>query len=173
MSKAQDKFDGLPVEFFDGRFSGSFDIDESIGKEIGYDDVVCFVVVGTANKAGISQNKAGELKRTNVFKVTNAKVVNGNTALKILGQADIEVPGITPPEEYHGGDAFVDPDSGEIYGLDADEDEPYWLKDEVDDDDDDEPELPFVEPSIVNEVVSGPIVIRSSDPALNSFLEGA
>lgn len=169
MSKAQDKFDGLPVEFFDGRFSGSFDIDESIGKEIGYDDVVCFVVVGTANKAGISQNKAGELKRTNVFKVTNAKVVNGNTALKVLNQVDIEVPGITPPEEYHGGEAFIDPDSGEIYGYDADEDAPYWAED----DEGDSFELPFVEPDAPNEVVSGPIVIRSSDKALNSFLEGA
>lgn len=141
MSKAQDSIDGYAVELYDGRFSGTFEMDEAHGKQVAFDDVVTFVVVAEVASPKFSQNKAGEVKRTNSFKVTNVKIVNGNTALEILNKADLEVPGITPPPAYHGSEAFIDPDSGEIYGADVDPTQPWW---------DDEEENETFEESIDN-----------------------
>ncbi len=181
MSKAQDSIDGYAVEKYDGRFSGTFDMDEAHGKQVAFDDVVTFVVVAEVASPKFSQNKAGEVKRTNSFKVTNVRIVNGNTALAILEKANLEVPGLTPPPTYHGSEAFIDPDSGEIYGADADPDQPWW--------DDEEGEEAFeLEDETVDELfpvaneITGTVstpgatslgqVGQTKDSSLRAFLDG-
>ena len=131
MSKAQDSIDGYAVEMYAGRFSGTFDMEEAQGKQVAFDDVVTFVVVAEVASPSFRQNKAGEVKRTNSFKVTAAQIVNGNKAAEVLEKAGMEVLGITPPKEYHGSEAFIDPSTGDVYGADADPDQPWW--DEEDD----------------------------------------
>lgn len=171
MSKAQDSIDGYAVELYDGRFSGTFEMDEAHGKQVAFDDVVTFVVVAEVASPKFSQNKAGEVKRTNSFKVTNVKIVNGNTALEILNKADLEVPGITPPPEYHGSEAFIDPDSGEIYGADADPTQPWWDEEEEYEVEDVNEELPFgdVEVREVELIGTGSMVGQSATPGATSL----
>lgn len=127
MSDTWKKFDGYPIELYDGRFSGTFDMDEQSGEGIKHEQNVAFVVVAHADKAAISTNKDGEVKRTNTFKVQQVKVISGGEAETLL-----HAQGLLPQAEYHIEpedatstlDEFegiadvmsVDPDTGEITG---------------------------------------------------------
>lgn len=94
MSKSQDRLDGVYIQSYDGRFTGRFDIDENRGHEIAYDDVVCFVVIATAGKAQFGTDRAGDLKRSNVFEVSEVVPVDGSIAYSVMDQAKIALPGL-------------------------------------------------------------------------------
>lgn len=106
MSKSQTNLDGVAIDVYDGRFAGRFDIDEEKGRDIAYDDVVCFVVVATAGKAQFGTNKVGELKRSNVFDVTQVKPVDSPTAFKLMAAADIDLPGVVLDVDDYDDDDY-------------------------------------------------------------------
>lgn len=98
------KFDGFPIELYDGRFTGgAFDMDEDAGSTVKYDDVVSFLVVSRADKAKISTNKDGDLKRTNEFHIIDVHVLNPEEAESVLKGHHVT-------EEYH----LFDPQTGEV-----------------------------------------------------------
>lgn len=82
------RLDGIAVDLYNGRFSGSFEIDEEVGESIAYDDVVSFLVVGTAGKANFNATSKGDLKRTNVFEVTNVMILTPEVAASLLHKKD-------------------------------------------------------------------------------------
>lgn len=95
----QDRFDGLSVDEFNGKFSGTFEMDEDKGKEIVIDDVVSFFVVTTADKADIAITKSGDLKRTNTFKIGVVQPLDRELASEIFKKLNIEVPGLDKQDE--------------------------------------------------------------------------
>ena len=57
---------------YDGKFTTSgFDLDESIAKDLGFDDIVTFVVTARVVGDNRKETRIGSLKKTNVFKVIN------------------------------------------------------------------------------------------------------
>ena len=90
----QGRLDGLEIDIYDGRFGGSFDMDTEVGQTISYDDVVTFMVVAVAGKANFDTNKSGDLKRTNVFEVTNVQIVPDSMAVKMANELNVLVPGV-------------------------------------------------------------------------------
>ena len=81
----QVSFDGFPVELYDGRFQGRFEIDDEVGARIQYDDVVTFVVTATAHRVEVAATKDGDLKRTNTFVIDGVKVL---TTAEIIAEAE-------------------------------------------------------------------------------------
>lgn len=126
------KFDGYPIELYDGRFSGTFEMDEASGEGIKYEQSVCFLVVAHASKAAISTNKDGDVKRTNTFAVQRVEVIPAEEAEKVLYQqgslgeiqleevpflddsdqtiASYEAEGLTAADRPD-----VDPETGEVF----------------------------------------------------------
>lgn len=82
------KLDGFSVDIYDGRFSGTFEMDEEIGQDINYEDVISFVVVAAVGKANFNTQKNGEVKRTNVFAVENVKILKPEVASQLIGSQD-------------------------------------------------------------------------------------
>lgn len=90
----QGRLDGLPVELYDGRFGGTFEMDQETGTAIAYDDVLTFMVVGVAGKCSFDTNKSGDLKRTNTFEVTNVNIVPNDIAVKLANELGTMVDGV-------------------------------------------------------------------------------
>lgn len=81
------KLDGYPVELYDGSFSGKFEMTEEDGKRIGYDDVVSFLVVATADKANFDTTKGGEVRRTNRLTVNEVMLLEHSVARDLMASA--------------------------------------------------------------------------------------
>lgn len=88
MSDKHESFDGFSVVMYDGKFSGSFDLDDETAREIGLDDVVTLVVTARISGAAHSETKTGDIKRTNVFKVSTAQVLTPKTASLVVDLVD-------------------------------------------------------------------------------------
>ncbi len=85
VSEVTKKFDKMTVEYFDGRFTGTFAMPEEDGQDIDFDDVVCFLVRAVTSKSNMGSTKEGELKRTNVFSVADDEMVRMITAEQYEG----------------------------------------------------------------------------------------
>lgn len=85
MSKhGQDRFDGYSIDSYRGRFSGSFDVDPSVGEQIAYGDEVVIVVVAKVGKADITETAIGDMRRTNILKPTDVRfVLNGTEQTRL------------------------------------------------------------------------------------------
>ena len=94
MAKNQGRFDGLPIEIYEGRFAGGFEMDQEIGESIAYDDVVTFLVVAVAGKANIDATKSGDLKRTNYFDVESVSIVPPESATQVINEIGALVDGV-------------------------------------------------------------------------------
>lgn len=70
-----EQFDGYPVTVYNARFSGTIDLPDESGASLEYDDVIVMVVTATVGKSTIDATRSGDLRRTNVMKVTDAVVV--------------------------------------------------------------------------------------------------
>lgn len=130
------KFDGYPIELYDGRFSGTFELDEEVGEAIKYEQVVSFLVVANASKAAISTNKDGDLKRTNTFAVQQVKLVSNEQAEALLWSQvalPLAAPEEEPSEEKAEGPALeIDGDTGELVDVYIHQiDEPVVLQDPI------------------------------------------
>lgn len=109
----QGRLDGLLVEVYDGRFGGTFEMDTEVGESIAYDDVVTFLVVAVAGKSNFGANKSGDLKRTNVFDVSEVSIVPNELATKVANQLNAFVPGLNAGQLTLGSDPHANFDDEE------------------------------------------------------------
>lgn len=79
------KFDGFPVDIFQGKLAGTFDLELSELSHFGLDEEVMLVVVGRVKSAGISETSAGDIKRVNSIKVTEVGLVRSKEMRTQLG----------------------------------------------------------------------------------------
>jgi hypothetical protein len=83
-SRGQLRFDGMDVTLGEGKFSGGFDLDDETMDSLRLQDQVTWIVTSVLTKAGLGETKTGDLKRTNGFEVTGAKMVDPDVAVKLL-----------------------------------------------------------------------------------------
>lgn len=95
MSK-HESFDGFAVTQYDGKFSGSFDLEDADARSISLDDMVTLVVVGRVSGASHSETKVGDIKRTNVFKVSDVRLLSPKQASEVSDLLE-NGPTIQPP----------------------------------------------------------------------------
>jgi NACalpha-BTF3-like transcription factor len=142
----QGRFDGLPVEIYDGKFAGTFDMEPEQGEDVAYDDVLTFLVVAVAGKVAIGATKSGDLKRTNTFEILNVNTVPQSLAIKVANELSVQADGVN---------------AGQLSAFDQEDVTATFDDNDLDDDD--------------VEIVSnqGNIAVASSvsDPALKDFLE--
>lgn len=149
------QFDGFPVELYDGKFSGAFDVDEHVAQNIAHGDEVAFIVVASAKGAAFTDTKDGQVKRTNTFKVTEALVVDDEELVqqvmdKVIAQGTQSVAQQIPGQLTHNFDEADDPASEPV-------EEPVATPVQAT-----EPEVFSPEPEIS----------QTSDPILKNFLDG-
>lgn len=95
----QEQFDGYPVTLYDGRFSGTFELPESVGADLEYDEVITFLVTANVGKAVLDATRLGDLKRTNTLKVTSAvPVAPGklNSVFDVINYGESSDMGVVP-----------------------------------------------------------------------------
>lgn len=102
--QGQERFDGFAIATYDGKFSGGFDLDEDLAKDIGFDDVVTFVVTGRVGSVGIGETKTGDVKRTNTFQVTSSVALDPSMAAKVLNSLGQAVNGVNAGQMTIGND---------------------------------------------------------------------
>lgn len=90
----QERFDGFAIAVYDGKFAGGFDLDEDLAKDIGFDDVVTFIVTGRVGGVSIGETKTGDVKRTNTFQVTSSVTLEPQVAAKVLNSLGAAVNGV-------------------------------------------------------------------------------
>lgn len=96
----QEVFDGIPVDFYEGRFSGVFDLEDEDGVGISSGDVVSFLVTTSVSNPKFSHNRRGDFKRSNTFKVVTAYPIDRDEAKYLLDNMEKLVMGINDgPEE--------------------------------------------------------------------------
>lgn len=96
MAKAngQQQLDGFSVTVYEGKFAGSFDLDEDLGHDLRFDDQVTFIVTGRIGGVSFGETKLGDLKRINAFQVTSATALDSQTATKVLNSLGTMVDGV-------------------------------------------------------------------------------
>ncbi len=94
MKGQMEMFDGFAVALYDGKFGGTFDLDEDMAKEMAFDDVVTFVVTARVGGVGITDTKTGDIKRTNTFQVVNSVALDAPMAEKLLDSLGQSVNGV-------------------------------------------------------------------------------
>ena len=99
-------FDGQPVEIFEGRFSGSFDMVEEVAAPISMDDQVTFLVSARCSAPKFTYLKDGTIKRTNTLKVELANVLSRHEAMYLLDNMPQEPE--APPAVTDDGEVVVD-----------------------------------------------------------------
>lgn len=92
--KGQGTFDGFAVSVYDGKFSGGFDLEEDMAKDIGFDDVVTFIVTGRVGGVSFGETKVGDVKRTNSFQVVNSVALEPALAEKLLNSVGASIHGV-------------------------------------------------------------------------------
>lgn len=80
-----DYFEGHRIDQFQGRFSGTFDIDVEDGRSMGYGDRVILLVVAEVNQSLIRQTPGGEVRRVNVLKPVSSVFVSDPEVGKQFG----------------------------------------------------------------------------------------
>jgi hypothetical protein len=160
MSFNQGKLDGFPVELYDGRFSGVFELEDEEGEAIGYDDTVTFLVVASADKAAFSTLKNGELKRTNTFKILSSRIVPVDTAVTFVETLN---EGFNPePDLWGDGEPMYE--DKDFFGDDEEdvvvlaEEEDGWVDSAV------------AEASDEDVIIVSNTEIKAADPVLAGFL---
>lgn len=91
----RESFDGLTVALYDGKFSGSFDLEDDAATTIGLDDMVTLVVTARVSGAAHSETKVGDVKRTNTFKVSKVVVLDPSQVKSVTDALDgVAVPSV-------------------------------------------------------------------------------
>lgn len=178
--------DDIPVTEYDGKFSGTFELDVERAKNMGYDDTVYFVVTTRLDSYSFKPTKYGDLKRVNTFKVDHVRAVHAADLNKLQIQVGDPVAEITNhqqefkvQEELH---IEVDPryyhmsDPSGPGNPNVPEETPEPAPEVPDEDDrefgDDEPYVPLQRPSYEPEgVLVGAPPRPKKDSILARFLE--
>lgn len=72
--------DDVPVTEYDGKLSGTFELDHEKAAKMGYDDIVYFVVTARLDSYSFKPTKFGDLKRVNTFKIDSVSVKSHDEA---------------------------------------------------------------------------------------------
>lgn len=88
-------FDGEPVEIYEAKFGGSFQMLEETAAPLATDDLVTFIVTARVNSPKFSYvAKSGDLKRSNTMKVEEAYVIDKHEAKWLLDNIGEDVEGV-------------------------------------------------------------------------------
>lgn len=105
-------FDGKPVEIYEGRFSGGFQISEFDGPDISYGDQVTFLVTARVQTPKFStERRTGQLKRLNTMKVEDVQPLSRDRAKYLLDQMGASVVGVNDGVLEQAEDHHDDPES--------------------------------------------------------------
>ena len=102
----QEFVDGKPVEVYEGKFSGPFELDEFDGATMCSGELVTFVVTARVDlpKFGYVR-KTGQAKRVNTLKVESALLVDAEKAKYMYDNMNVSVIGINDGLIEKGEDA--------------------------------------------------------------------
>jgi hypothetical protein len=160
VTSSPDRFDGVEIDKHQARFSGTIELTASEADRLGLDAEAIAVVTFTVNGASVLANSAGDLVRTNKFKVRDFAVVNDPDLRKQLlgllpvpGSDDPELP-FEPPQVLDEAPPHIDTETGEITV-------PDYIDDVAPD---------YVSPDRGERVAVGGA--RSHDTTLRKFLDG-
>jgi hypothetical protein len=155
----QQRFDGFQVTVYEGRFNGGFDITEEEAHLAGLDGLAIFVVAARVGRAQFETLKSGDLRRRNVYLVTDARLLTDKLRdqainyLAFFGEGALDfAPQEEPPVTDEAPLVVADVSSN---GEDAEQIEP-----------------PYRPPDdTVEEVVQVGVVPHVHDEVLRKFLE--
>ena len=91
MGKVNTNIDGVPIDFYEGRFGGAFGLAEGVAEELAYDDTVGFLVIGTLTKAAVSSLKNGDTKRVNTFEVIQAAALSAEDVAEFGAKVGMDI----------------------------------------------------------------------------------
>lgn len=163
----RERFDGLVVDSYEGRFSGGFDVDEVDGRRLQWGDDVIVVLTARVKQATIRETAKGDVRRTHVLAPREVRFASGDLAEQILDQFDLE---------NAGAGIFAQPAAArppDIENLTPVSPEPpatSQVLDELDDSSVDSAEVPRGTP--VGDK-GGPRSAVERDPMLAKFIEQA
>ena len=83
----QQRFDGMEVNIYEGKLTGTFELDDVKASAMNLDRVVVFIVAARLGKAQVEPTKDGDIKRTNTFVVSELEILEGelrNQAIQYL-----------------------------------------------------------------------------------------
>jgi hypothetical protein len=102
-------FDGFFIDFYDGSFSGRFDLEDDVASEMHFDDVVCFVVMATVGESKIKSTAKGDVKRENTFKVEKVTPVDDAVVSAVMAAAEARPVSQVSPDQMN-----FNVDTGEV-----------------------------------------------------------
>jgi hypothetical protein len=73
----QQRFDGMEINVYEGKLTGSFELEDVQATNMNLDRVVVFVVAARLGKAQVEPTKDGDIKRTNTFVVSELQILEG------------------------------------------------------------------------------------------------
>lgn len=98
------RFDGFEITLYEGKFQGSFDMDEDLAEDLRFDDTVTFIVTGRIGGVQLGDTKLGDLKRINTFQVASTVALDPVTATKVLNSLGQMVSGVNAGQMKLGQD---------------------------------------------------------------------
>lgn len=114
-------FDGFPVDHYQGRMSGTFDIDQADGEQyVKYGHSVVLMVLAKVGPANLSEDKNGDMRRLNTLTVDAVRFVSPEqqsdlmTELGVPHQLGLLTP-LKTPELVATPDGYVD-EGGAVLG---------------------------------------------------------
>lgn len=91
----QEFVDGKPVEVYDGKFTGTFEMDEFDGASMCSDELVTFIVTARVDMPVYGRvRKTGQAKRTNKLKLESAILVDAEKAKYMYDNMNVAVFGV-------------------------------------------------------------------------------
>jgi len=95
LREGKEYFDGEPVSLYEGRFVGSFLMEEVDGSAISNGDLVTFIVTARVDAPKFSYTKKTlDLKRSNAMKIVSVVPMDSDKASYIYDQAGLAVSGV-------------------------------------------------------------------------------
>lgn len=123
----QGRFDGLEIDSYQGRFTGTFDLDQEDINALELDRVAFFVVAVRVEGATLKTTTEADVKRTNILKVQDARVARDQLRLDAVqwlagknGQGTLEFQqrnGLASDEERAEEEAFITVSDSPPIGL--------------------------------------------------------
>ena len=127
MSRMSNKVDGVAFAMYQGRFSGTVDLEDEEAEATAIGETLVMVVVATVKDLNAKMDKDGDLARVAVFKATDARILDDELKdllverLGLYGGDTVEPVLIAPGTRRQPEEAEVE--TGEIEGFSEPENE--------------------------------------------------
>lgn len=126
--------DDVPVTEYDGKLSGTFELDHEMAAKMGYDDIVYLVVTARLDSYSFKPTKFGDLKRVNTFKIDSVSVKTHDQAKAYQVPAEFRQEELLDEprwslnddqalEEFVADDAYAG--GFQVLAKDEEDDDPY------------------------------------------------